>query len=385
MAPSGQEQNSGRGRHLLHVMPTFAPGGVQIRVAYLVNHMPLVDGRFVGTRHTIIAMDGDFSAETRLAEGHRVELRKPPAVAGGLAARLKAYRAEIRRLNPDLLLTYQWGAIEWALANRFAPLCPQVHLESGFGAEEADRQLARRVWMRRLALGHVRALVVPSTTLAEIAARDWWVPDDKIRYIPNGVDCDKYAGPPVEGAVPGFVKQPGEKIVGTLTPLRPEKNLSRLIRAFANVIADPAVGPARLLILGEGLERPRLEALARELGIADRVLLPGHVDAPNAALGWFDLYAISSDTEQMPNAVNQAMAAGKAVVGLDVGDVKVILSPANKPYVAPKGDETAFAAAMKALLVDDAARDAIGAANATHVRANYTLEGMVEAYVPVWS
>lgn len=378
MAPSGPK------RHLLHVMPTFAPGGVQIRVAYLMNHMALVDQAFANVRHTVIAMDGNFSAESRLAPGPQVDLRKPPA-AGGLLERIRAYRAEIRRLAPDLMLTYQWGAIEWALANRLRPICPQVHLESGFGAEEADRQLARRVWMRRLALGHVRGLVVPSTTLAAIAARDWWVPKEKIRYIPNGVDCEKYAQPPIAGAVPGFARQPGEKIVGTLTPLRPEKNLSRLIRAFAEVVADPAVGPARLLILGEGMERPRLEALARELGVADRVLLPGHLDAPERALGWFDLYAISSDTEQMPNAVNQAMAAGKAVVGLDVGDVKVILSPENKPHVVARGDDAAFAAAMKGLLLDDAGRAAIGAANAAHVRANYTLKGMVEAYVPVWS
>src|SRR5690606_2840984 len=143
---------------------------------------------------------------------------KPP-VAEGLPGRIRAYRDEIRRLKPDLMLTYQWGAIEWALANRFSPLCPQVHLESGFGAEEADRRVWRRVGRRRLALGHVRAVVAPSTTLAAIAERDWWVPRDRIRYIPNGVDCEKYARPPVEGAVPGFVKQPGEKIVGTLTPL----------------------------------------------------------------------------------------------------------------------------------------------------------------------
>lgn len=380
----GGDRKPERTRHLLHVMPTFAPGGVQIRVAYLINHMPRIVPQMAHVRHTIIAMDGDFSCESRLAPDHGVDIRKPPA-AEGLPGRIRAYRDEIRRLKPDLMLTYQWGAIEWALANRLSPLCPQVHLESGFGAEEADRQLARRVWMRRLALGHVRAVVVPSTTLAAIAERDWWVPRDRIRYIPNGVDCEKYARPPVEGAVPGFVKQPGEKIVGTLTPLRPEKNLSRLIRAFAAVVADPAVGPARLLILGEGMERPKLEALARELGIADRVLLPGHVDRPEEALGWFDLYAISSDTEQMPNAVNQAMAAGKAVAGVDVGDVKVIVSPENKPYVVPKGADEAFAGAIKTLLIDEEARAAIGAANAAHVRAHYALKGMVEAYVPIWS
>jgi len=144
------------------------------------------------------------------------------------------------------------------------------------------------------------------------------------------------------------------------------------------------VGPARLLILGEGMERPKLEALARDLGIAHKVLLPGHCDAPDQALGWFDLYAISSDTEQMPNAVNQAMAAGKAVVGLDVGDVRHIVSAPNKPWIVARGDEGAFADAMARLLQDDAVRQAVGAANAAHVRATYSLDGMLAAYRKAW-
>lgn len=362
-------------RHFVHILPTFAPGGVQIRLSYLINHLGLP------ARHTIIAMDGDFSCQSRISPGTAVTYQRPPS-ASGLFGRLIAYRRLLRVLKPDLILTFQWGAVEWALANRFYPLAPHIHLESGFGVDEADRQHARRVWIRRLALGHVKSLIVPSRTLAEIAARDWRVPPEKILYIPNGVDCDKYAAPPVPGAVPGFVKAPGEKIVGTLTPLRPEKNLSRLIRAFAMATKDQ--GPARLLILGEGAERPKLEALARQLGVADKVLLPGHCDAPEKALGWFDLYAISSDTEQMPNAVNQAMAAGKAVVGLDVGDVRHIVGDANKPYIVAKGDEAAFAAAMRRLLEDDATRNRIGAENGHHVRRTYTLDGMVDAYRKVW-
>lgn len=361
--------------HFVHILPTFAPGGVQIRLSYLINHLNLP------VRHTIIAMDGNFTCQSRIAPGAAVTYQRPPS-AGGLFGRLIAYRRLLRTLQPDLILTFQWGAVEWALANRYCPLAPHIHLESGFGADEAERQHRRRVWTRRLALQHVKSLIVPSRTLAEIAARDWRVPPDKILYIPNGVDCDKYAAPPVPGAVPGFIKAPGEKIVGTLTPLRPEKNLSRLIRAFA--AATKGLGATRLLILGEGAERPRLEALARELGVADKVLLPGHCDAPERALGWFDLYAISSDTEQMPNAVNQAMAAGKAVVGLDVGDVRHIVSSANKPYIVAKGDEAAFGDAMRRLLEDDAERAAIGVENGRHVRRAYTLDGMVEAYRKAW-
>lgn len=365
-------------RHLLHILPTFAPGGVQIRLSYLINHLELP------VRHTIIAMDGDFSCKSRV-DGHvAVDYRTPPP-AGGLLGRLRAYRRMLRDLQPNLLLTFQWGAVEWALANRFCPVVARhIHLESGFGAEEAERQLARRVWTRRLALGGIETLIVPSKNLEAIAVNDWWLPPSKVAYIPNGVDCNKYAAQPVSGSVPGFEKIPGEKIVGTLTPLRPEKNLSRLIRAFAAAISQDGMGPARLLILGEGMERPKLEALAKELGIADKVLLPGHCDAPDQALGWFDLYAISSDTEQMPNAVNQAMAAGKAVVGLDVGDVRHIVSDPNRPWIVARGDEAAFASAMARLLRDNAARNAVGAANAAHVRATYSLYGMLDAYRQAW-
>jgi len=373
---SGMTRN-GSVRHLLHVLPSFAPGGVQIRVSYLMNRMDLP------LRHTIIAMDGDFSAGSRLEPHVQCDFTSPPR-GGGLRSRVGAYRRVIRDLAPDLMMTYQWGSIEWALANRIAPVARHVHLESGFGVEEANTQIRRRVWMRRLALGRIEALVVPSRTLVEIATGQWRIDPTRVRYIPNGVDCAKYAAAPVADAVPGFAPRSGEKIVGTLTPLRPEKNLTRLLNAFAQVINKPGAGPARLLILGEGQERPHLEALVDTLGLGPLVLLPGHVEAPEGALGWLDLYAISSDTEQMPNAVNQAMAAGLAVVGLDVGDVRHIVSPDNKPFIVPRGNDAMFVSAMAELLGDDALRRRIGEANARHVREHYTLDAMLRAYRKIW-
>lgn len=362
-------------RHFVHVLPSFAAGGVQIRLSYLINHLDMP------IRHTIIAMDKDFAASSRISPDRDVTYLAPPQVPG-FFGRLRAYRQAISELKPDCLLTYQWGAIEWALANRVMSLARHIHLESGFGAEEAMRQIPRRVWMRRVALGHIEKLIVPSVTLVEIARDQWHVPGPKICYIPNGVDCDKYAGASSD-VVPGFTKQPGEKIIGTLAPLRPEKNLSRLIKSFAEIREE--IGASRLLILGEGPERPKLEALITLLGLEGQVLLPGHIDAPEQALGWFDLYAISSDTEQMPNAVNQAMAAGKAVAGLDVGDVRHILSDMNKPYIAARGDDMGFQETLRKLLQDDECRAEVGAANKAHVRNTYALSKMLEDYREAWS
>src|SRR5262249_57231592 len=57
---------------------------------------------------------------------------------------LLGYRAMLRAAQPDLLVTYNWGAIDWAMANRLLPICPHLHQEDGFGIEEAAGQLKRR-------------------------------------------------------------------------------------------------------------------------------------------------------------------------------------------------------------------------------------------------
>lgn len=366
-------------RHLLHVIPSFAPGGVPIRISGLMNHF---GAQF---KHTLIATNGDISCRSRLDPSVDIDFPAVDVLGEKLPGRLRIYRRMIKALKPDLMLTYQWGSVEWALANRFFPLCRHVHLESGFGPEEADRQLPRRVWMRRLSLGHIERLIVPSNTLVKIARDEWRIPEAKILYIPNGVDTARYSAPPDISLLPGFERRPHEKIIGTMTPLRAEKNLPRLIRAFAKLVQEQRVKNIRLIILGEGAERDRLEALSRELGVADSVLIPGHIDAPDKLLGLFDVYAISSDTEQMPNAVNQAMAAGKAVAGLDVGDVRHIVSAANKPFIVPKGDDRAFTNALQTLVVDDEIRNRVAGANYRHVRETYDQQKMFDAYLKVWN
>ena len=76
----------------------------------------------------------------------------------------------LRRLKPDLLVTYNWGSIEWAIANRLLSIAPQLHFEDGFGRDEADRQFRRRVLCRHWALARCKSVVVPSRRLECIGA-----------------------------------------------------------------------------------------------------------------------------------------------------------------------------------------------------------------------
>jgi glycosyltransferase involved in cell wall biosynthesis len=326
-------------------------------------------------RHTIVALDGNFDAAEQLSPGTEVSLAAPKARKGGPLYDTMSAALTIRRLSPDLLITHNWGTMEWAIANRVLPSAPHIHFEAGFGKEEADIQLRRRVLCRRWALARCTRIVVPSHRLVKIARDTWRLPAEIVSYLPNGVDVGRFSAP-VPDAVPGFVREPGELIVGIVAPLRPEKNIGRLLRVFAMLDAGM---PVRLMIAGDGAERAALERLAQELGISDRVIFTGWI-RPESVLGSFDIFALSSDTEQMPNAVLEAMAARLPIASVDVGDVKTMVAEENRDFIVARDDEAAFAAAIARLLQEPAIRERLGSRNRDRVVAEFSLERMFEQY-----
>jgi len=321
---------SQRPRVLLHAFSTFQLGGPQARFVQLANALgPAYE-------HHIVAMDNRFDAGDRL--GPQVRWQPVPMAIkkGGLLANRAVCRQQLQRLKPDLLLSYNWGAIEWAAAN-LPRLVPQVHVEDGFGPEEANTQLPRRVWTRRALLGLGRVpLVVASRRLERIAVSQWRLPALRVQYIANGVarsfqprlDREKSASEPIK--------------LGTVAGLRPEKNIARLLKAFAKLRQSR---PARLEIVGGGALQAELEQLAVALGIADHVNFTGYLADPNERLSTWDLFALSSDTEQLPMAMLEAMALGFPVLATRVGDVPTVLGEvAPECLCAP--DDAAFETAL---------------------------------------
>lgn len=363
---SGFPAGSAADAHLLHIFPGFGIGGVPLRMAGVINHL---GRRF---RHTLIALDSNFAAGQALAHDLDVSLLPNRRPAMNLLASIAANAIALRRHRADLLLTYNWGAIEWAMAARLRPTMRHLHFEAGFGKEEADRPIARRVLFRRWALARCDGVVVPSRGLEQMARRAWHVPQGRVIYLPNGVDLERFS----KGGGQDGARAPGERIIGTVAPLRPEKNIGRLLRVFATL---PPTPPTRLVIAGDGAERPALEGLARELAIAERVVFAGQVP-PESVLGSFDIFALSSDTEQMPNAVLEAMAAGRAVAAVDVGDIRDMVCAENREFIVPRDDGAAFAAALARLLADPARCEQLGRGNREKAGAEFSDKRMFVAY-----
>ncbi|MBV8736651.1 MAG: glycosyltransferase family 4 protein [Alphaproteobacteria bacterium] len=358
-----------RGNHILHVFPSFGMGGVPLRMARIINYFG------IRLRHSVVALDQDFAAGANLAPHIDIARVSFHSTQYGFASTLINSAAVLWRLRPDLLITYNWGAIEWAMANRLLRMTRHIHIEAGFGKGEADHQLRRRVVFRRFALMRCDKLIVPSHTLEDLARQVWKLPPEQVLYIPNGVDVRRFDNPQRD-AIPGFSRKSGELVVGTVAPLRPEKNIGRLLHAFAKLDRSKEV---RLVIAGEGVERAGLTQLASVLGIADRVLFTGHLP-PESVLGSFDIFAISSDTEQMPNALLEAMAASCAVVAVDVGDIRHILGEQNKEFVVERDDCTAFTRALEELLNNAARRHVLGQLNRQRAVESFSQERMFAGF-----
>ena len=354
---------------LLHIFSTFAVGGPQTRFATVVNRL---GSKY---RHLIVSMSGRTEAAGLLSPEVEYELVPTRNSGRNLLANILRYRGERIRRRPDMVVTYNWGALEWAIANRFGPRLPSLHIEDGYGPDEAVRRFRRRVWLRRLGLGHKTTIVVPSRNLMRIATQEWRFPETRLAYVPNGVDIARFSAP-VAPADRAFVKKRGEIVVGTCAALRKEKNLGRLISAFGACGAKDA----RLVICGDGPERQALESAAVGNGIASRVTFTGFLTEPERALCDFDVFAMSSDTEQMPIGLLEAMAAGLPAVATDVGDIKSIVSQPNQAYVVNAADTAALTGSLRTLLADPVLRGRLGEANRAKVRNEFSIDMMVAAY-----
>jgi glycosyltransferase involved in cell wall biosynthesis len=352
------------------VIPSFAIGGVPVRLVDVANRL----GRKYS--HLVLALDGVTRAAERFAPETdfalvelRIDKRQP-------LRNLWRFRQVIRQIHPDLMVTYNWGAVDWALANLPFPVCRHVHFEDGFGPDEFAGQLRRRVLARRFGLRWSERIVVPSRLLERIACDGWKLPRGRIAFLPNGVDLARFATPPDRSLLAGLGVARHELIVGTVAPLRPEKNLGRLIRAFARVLPRHA---ARLVIVGEGNERARLEQEVQRLGISSHVSFTGNSHTPERFLGLFDLFAMSSETEQMPISILEAMAAGLPIAAVDVGDLRAMVGVLNRPFVVAKSDD-ALADALNRLLGDRGLRERLGAGNRVHAETHYDQETMFQEH-----
>jgi len=280
--------------------------------------------------------------------------------------------AALERLAPDALLATNPYALMYAtLANPGIPRLVTLHSTYIRTLKEQLQMIAYRPFFWSAAC----AAFVCERQRSHWLRRGLF--GRKNRVIYNGVDVEHWQ--PVQAAalrrVLGFDE--GDYVVGLSAVLRPEKNPVQLVRAIAELIRRGV--PARALFIGDGPQRAAVEAMARKLNVADRVVISGLQEDVRPFLSVCDVVALTSFTEAFSLAAIEAMALGRPVVHPEVGGAAEMIHSGQDGWLFPVGD-TATLVERLAVLADPVVRARMGENARATVVQRFSERAMVEAY-----
>ncbi len=221
------------------------------------------------------------------------------------------------------------------------------------------------------------AVTTPSAWLARATHETLGVPDTvAIDIIPNFVDAERF-----QPATAGGRPLPAVPVVVHVSNFRPVKRVHDVVDVFARL---RAVRPARLRLVGDGPERPRIAAQVAALGLgADVDFLGERVDLPGV-LGDADLFLLPSETESFGLAALEALACGVPVIASAVGGLPEVLPEGEVGFLCPVGDVEAMAAAARRLLDDAELHRRLSLAARRLAETRYRVEPAVDRYVAVY-
>ena len=326
---------------ILHCIDTTGPGGAETLFVELAEHFSKAPYK------SIALLRGPGWVERQLtARGIPVIIEES---RGSVNARyLLRLVQHLRHNQVDLVHAHLPGAnLYGSMAGRIAriPVISTYH-----GAVDL-RSSGRLESLRNRIIRHGSRVVAVSEGLRDEVATRVGVPTGQIELIPNGIDCDRFAGAQPLGLREQFGLAPDAKVIGSLGNVRPAKAYDVGLRVLRRLRDDGmdvwwfVAGQARPgdALLGE------LEALAVELGVDDRVRFLGFVEEPERFLAELDAFLLCSSSEGHPLALTQAMAAGLPIVATRCG-VEPVLGDGIHGWLAEVGDADGLSRQLEIVL-----------------------------------
>ena len=367
---------------IAHVLYRLDTGGMERVAVTVINH----------TRskydHAVICLDGFSAFRGKIADPNVpcLALHKKPGKDWSCYFRL--WKA-LRKLKPDLVHTYNFGALDVAPIARIAGARRTVHGERGRDASDPRGESRKYRRLRRWMAPFIDRYLAVSKDLHDWLIDKVGIDSSRVVWIPNGIDVDSFVVAPAKKETRPLLGSfaPHDTIlIGTVGRLDPVKDQAGLLSAF-NLLCEslPEVSERlRMVVVGEGPQRAVLEAQIADLGLAAQVCLLGNRDDVPALLSEFDIFVLSSIAEGMPGVVLEAMAAGLPVVATEVGGVGEVVAPGITGLLVPAGNPAALAGALANYVAHEDLRIQHGGAGRRRVEARFKVNDMVSAYAALY-
>ena len=219
-------------------------------------------------------------------------------------------------------------------------------------------------------------LTAVSDYLRAETVRSFAVPESRIDVIPNFIDTTRWR-PDREPCHRAKLAPEGEKIVMHVSNFRAVKRVEDIIAIFARIAACV---PARLVMVGDGPDRPRALRRAADLGVQDQVLFLGKHASVEELLSCADLFLLPSETESFGLAALEAMACGAPVVGSRAGGLPEVVQDGVTGFLREVGDIEGMAEAGVRVLTDDDLHRSAAAAGRRVAEERFSIDTIVPRY-----
>ncbi len=382
---------------IVHVIYALGTGGLENGLVNILNRAPV--DRY---RHAIICLthSGPFAARLTVPDIEVIELHKKPGHDLGMYWRLWK---QLRRLRPSIVHTRNLAALETQLLGVLLPGCKRVHGEHGRDVTDLDGTNRKYQRLRRLVSPLVHRFIAVSRDLSDWLVDTVGIRSDKVVQIYNGVDAARftpataaYAENPesnapdfrilMKGMPPGFLPARGAIVVGTVGRLATVKNQALLLDAFHALLQQQPDLQSRLrcIIVGDGPERPALEAQIQSLAMSDQVWLTGDKDDVARWLACMDIFVLPSLGEGISNTILEAMASGLPVIASDVGGNPELVEEGVTGLLFPSGESEALTEALARLVEDPFLRSQMSRSAVRRIERDFDWDRTVAEYLGVY-
>lgn len=379
---------------ILHVIARLNVGGAALHVLQLAQEQRRRGHDIVVVAGTLAA--GEESMEY-VADELGVEVLTLPALQRELAPRadataIRELRSIIRQRRPDVVHTHTakagaTGRVAALLSGRARPRrlvhTYHGHVLSGYFSPRRERVFRA---IERLLARPTSALVAVSEEVRDDLVRFGVAPRERFTVIPYGFDLPEWSSADDEARerVRGELGLGEDTFAigwaGRLTAIKRPLDLVRTLRGVLDAGIDAA-----LVLVGDGEDRGDVEALARELDVAERTHLVGFQQRIRDWYAAFDAALLTSANEGTPVVAIEALAAGRPVVATAAGGTGTVVSEGESGYLLPVGDTDGLARRLAELARDPELRGRLGAAGAADVRTRFATGRMADELEALYS
>jgi sugar transferase (PEP-CTERM/EpsH1 system associated) len=348
----------------------------------LVNLINRMDTSLV--RHSIVCMTNatDFRERITAQNVAIAEMHKNPQ-GRDVSAQKRAYQF-FRTEKPSVVHSRNLTGLDAVIPAFLAGVPARLHGEHGRDMTDPDGINKKFILLKKLHRPFIHRWTAVSQDLANSLVEKVGVSKREVTHICNGVDLSRFRKTEKRANIDGF-SSPGDIVFGTVGRLQDVKEQWLLIEALAKLPAlSGRAGRAKLVIVGDGPMRERLEQTARTHGVSENVLFAGPSNDVPSWLQRFDVFGLPSRAEGISNTILEAMASGLPVIATQVGGNPELVNDGETGLLIPHSNADALARAMARFLDDDAMRGRYRSASFARAHAEFSIETMVRRYTELY-